>query len=616
MTKEKWMSAAALAVLLTAATSCEDWGRQDPPAGNQVYPSLENVANFDFEAEEGLDPAVFNAVANPSGNAPEIVENDIKGKVLCLDNGYVSLSNPFNSVALQNAASFTFWMLQPDATRTRAEEGEDDEVVVGPPLNIDGAILTFKSESGNESLAINPDGGLIYKGADSQWTDNSYSNELAECLSQGDWHFVGIIVKDKGYEWWIDGECKATKDVADFNCSKLVSFINTAPTMTIGGEDNSSLYYVDDLKTFRNMITEKETKRPNLGGGGGGNTGPDLSTWVLLGQEDNSTSFWSTWGDYVDLTGDGTIHYEFYNYNGGEGGNWCNWALVLTNGIPRDGDGYAEYMYMRADAWGWGNAWNGDNLKHDFDWDTFMSEMDGAYVTVDVTRNATSVTVEAHITAVDGTQRFQSITLEGIDAETLGSFLTCEGSHLLINPEEVFAGQVYAAGVCTIGEKDCSTPWWSCWSPLNKFNGNFDKWGVEFINHTTGTGANWNNWLLICTNGLWWGDEGYAENYVLRSDAYGWGEAYDRGKMSHEFDWDNYVADMKDAKVKILFSYANGQLNMDCRQTTADGREMPRYKFSVPEISAPIGLFFTCEGAWLEFYKVGYYPLMSVETVE
>ena len=241
--------------------------------------------------------------------------------------------------------------------------------------------------------------------------------------------------------------------------------------------------------------------------------------------------------------------------------------------------------------------------------------MPGAFVTVEIARKGTNITVTANITAEDGTKRSEKITSDVVTTETLGSFLTCEGSHLLINPEEVFVGQIYAPGQMLTGLADCSTPWWSAHSPNNRFEGNFDKWGVEFINHTTGAGANWNNWLLVCSNGPWVGEAGYAEYFVLRSDAYGWGSAFDLGNttMDQAFEWDTYVADMMDAKVKILFSYTGGTLKMDCRQTTADGREMPRYKFSAKDLTAPIGLFFTCEQACLEFLKVGYYPWLTVE---
>lgn len=612
MTKEKWISAAAMALLLTTATSCSDWGRKDPPAGNQVKPTMENVAVYDFEAEEGLDPALFKSVANPGGTTPEIVTDEIKGNVLSLNNGYLTLSNPLNKVTLQKAASFTFWMRQPVLTMT---DEEGNEIDVAQDLN--GPMITFENTTGNGRLAINPNGGIIYSAPDGEWVENDPSVVTTGYLTPGVWHYVAIILNNEGYEWWVDGERKVAKTVANFNCEKLVKFANNVPVMTIGSADTHSLMLIDDLKVYRNAITAKETARPNLGGGGGGGeVGPDLSKWVLLGNEDNTTGFWSTWSDYANLTGDGTIHYEFYNYHGENTSNWQNWAIVLTNGIPRGGDGYAEYLYLRADAWGWNPAWNPDNMTHDFNWDTFMAEMEGAFVTIDIERKGSDLTVTANVTAQDGTKRSEKLTSSDvITTETLGSFLTCEGSHLLINPEEVFVGNIYAPGQMITGQTDCTTPWWSAHSPNNKFNGNFDKWGVEFINHTTGTGANWNNWLLVCSNGPWVGEAGYGEYFVLRSDAFGWGASFDQGNttMEHAFDWDTYVADMKDAKVKILFSYDAGTLKMDCRQTTADGREMPRYKFSAKELTAPIGLFFTCELAYLEFLKVGYYPWLTVE---
>ena len=611
MTKEKLISTAVLAALLIAATSCDNWGRKDPPAGNQVKATMENVAVYDFESEEGLDPAVFKAIANPGGSTPEITADDIKGNVLRLDNGYISLANPLNKVALQEAASFTFWMMQPVVTTTD-EEGVESAL----PQDLNGPMITFENLTGNGRLAINPNGGIYYSAADGNWVENDPVSVTTGYITPGEWHYVAVIIDEDGYQWWVDGDRKVEKTVTDFDCSKLVRFANNVPVMTIGAADNNSLWMIDDLKVYRNTITAKEISRPNLGSGGqGGAQGPDLSTWVLLGNEDNSTGFWSTWSDYVNLTGNGTIHYEFYNWHGDNTLNWQNWALVLTNGIPRDGAGYAEYAYIRADAYGWGNAYVQDDMVSNFDWGTFMDEMEGALVKLDITRRGTSVTIHADVTAEDGTTRYEEITLQGVESETLGSFLTCEGAHLRINPEEVFVGSVFAPGEKVTGLTDCTTPWWSAHSDNNRFENSFDKWGVEFVNHTTGTGANWNNWLLIASNGPWVGEDGYAEYFVLRSDAYGWGSAFDQGNTTMEsaFDWDTYVADMKDAKVKILFSYAANTLKMDCRQTTADGREMPRYKFKASGLTAPIGLFFTCELAYLEFSRIGYYPWMTVE---
>ncbi len=274
MTKEKWMSAAALAVLLTAATSCDDWGRKDPPAGNQVKPTLENVATYDFEAEEGLDPAVFKTVANPGGTMPEITDDEIKGKVLCLNNGYVSLANPLNAVELQDAASFTFWMRQPAVTVTD-EEGNETTLA----QDINGSLISLQNETGNATLSFNPNGGIVYHAPDGDWVENDPSVATTGYLTPGVWHYVALSLKNKGYELWVDGDRKVDKNVTNFDCSKLVKLANNVATMTIGAPDNAGLWLIDDLKVYRNALTAKETARPNLGGGSGpgGPVGPSTT---------------------------------------------------------------------------------------------------------------------------------------------------------------------------------------------------------------------------------------------------------------------------------------------------------------------------------------------------
>ena len=266
MKTEKWMSLAAFAALLLPATSCDDWGKQDPPAGNQVTATLENVAAYDFEAEEGFDPMVYRLTANPGGQAPQIVEDEIKGKVLDLNNGYVSLSNPLNKVVLQKAASFTFWMMQPVVTET---DGDGNETAL--PQDISSPLIAFENEAGNGRMYITANGGINYSAADGEWVENDPATVTTGYLKPGEWHYVAVVLNNDGYDWYVDGERKVSKVVTDFDCSKLVKFANNVPTMTIGGADNASHWMVDDLKVYRNAITEKEIARPNLGGG---STGP------------------------------------------------------------------------------------------------------------------------------------------------------------------------------------------------------------------------------------------------------------------------------------------------------------------------------------------------------
>lgn len=603
MKTEKWMPTAAFAALLTITAACDDWGKQDPPAGNQVVPTLENVATYDFEAEEGLDPT-WQLIANPGGNAPSIIEDETEmkgGKVLEINGGYASLPNPLNNVVCQEAVSLTFWLYQ--AAPAEPAEGEEPR-----EQDLTSPIVSFVNETGNGTFHINANGGMVYDAADGEWTENDPAEVKTGYLKPGEWHYVAVMIDKDGYDWWVDGDRKVSKPVVGFDCSKIVRLANNVKTMTVGGPETTSRLLIDDLKVYRNRITAKETARPNIGG----SDEPviDFSKWVLLGNEDSSTGFWSTWAPYVNLTGDGTIHYDFYNFHDGKTNNWCNWALVLTNGPERGAPGYSEYVYLRADAYGWGSAYNGENIKHDFNWDTFMAEMDGAFVSLDIVRVGTDVTVTALVTAADGkTVHNYSIKLENVDSEVLGSFLTCEGSHLYINPETVFVGQTYGPKKLMTGAEDLSTGFWGAHSPNNRFDGPFKNYGFEFTNHTLG-GANWNNWVLVCTNGPWVGEGGYAEHFVARSDAFGWGAASDAGNVSyeHSFDWDTYRFDMIDAKVKIIMSYDGSTLTVYNTTVTADGRMMPDYRIIAKEIPAPIGLFFTVDGSCLEFSKVGYYP--------
>ncbi len=230
MKTEKWMLPAAFAILLSATASCDDWGKQDPPAGNQVIPTLENVAAYDFEAEEGIDPS-WRLVANPGGNAPQIIndETELKGgKVLEIAGGHAVIANPLNRVVLQNAVSLTFWLYQPVATAT-----DDDGNETTQPQDISSPLITFENDTANGRLAFNANGGITYNAADGEWIENDPSSVTTGYLNPGEWHYVAIIVDGDGYDYYVDGDRKVSKPVVDFDCSKIVKFANNVPVMTM-----------------------------------------------------------------------------------------------------------------------------------------------------------------------------------------------------------------------------------------------------------------------------------------------------------------------------------------------------------------------------------------------
>ncbi len=437
MKTEKWMPAAALAVLLTTMTSCEDWGQQDPPAGNQVYPTLENVAAFDFDADEGLDLAMFTPVANPGGSTPQIIEDEIKGKVLELNNGHVFLSNPFSKTTLQKAASFTFWMKQPVKTVTDTDGNEVNE-----PQDLSATLLMFENETGNGTLSINANGGITYSAADGEWTENDPSSVTTGYMTPGDWHYVAVVLNNDGYEWYVDGDRKVSKTVTEFDCSKLVKFANNVPTMIIGGTENSSLLLVDDLKIYRNALTGKEIARPNLGGGEGPSGGDDLSSFeyvigdpvLNIGSPDCTTGWWTEFSNYYRIPSNTAMNFRFVNHTSG-GGNWNNWNLCVSTDADRgdNANGYMEYFVIRSDLYGWGESYNGDNWTNEGygDWDKFRVDMEGANVDLLISRVKDNISVSATANCIDGTvyvEKFNATCGDG--SQRVRAFLIVDGSYL------------------------------------------------------------------------------------------------------------------------------------------------------------------------------------------
>lgn len=621
--KTKIRSSLLIAGFALAATSCsDDWGKMDPPAGNQVYPTLETVATLDFDAEEGLDPLVFNLVAYPDGQFPEVITDDmVESPVLSLSNGYARIANPLNSVTCQKAASMTFWVKQLSDS-IFDEEGE----FLGLGIqDVKSPLLHWENGDASSTLDFSTNGWWSYKGAQGSWSENNPADYKTGYLTPDEWHYCALVLRDTGYAIYIDGKKKA--DVTtETDFTGAVQLMAQAPYIYLNyGADTHANFLIDDITFYRNEIASKQFTAPKKGKidfsekvpGGEEDEYPVVDP--LLGNEDNTTGFWTVWSPYISLTGDGTMHYEFTNFTAGNN-NWENWGLVITNGLERGGDGYTEYLYMRADNYGWASLYNGDHNQCDFNWDTFKAEMNGAKVVMDITREGNKVTVTNVITAKDGTVRHYSTYIEGDLPATIGSFLTVEGGHLMMDVDKTFVGKVYPEGTRFVGKEDFTNGFWSDWSKMEKMDSEFDKFGFEFVNHSEG-GGNYQFWNLVVTNGYQSAPDGqrdpaYSEWYYLRCDAYGWGGSYATSTMTQSFAWDTYIADMMEATSHIYFSWKDNTLTMVDHEVTASGKALPEYRFVTPDITLPIGLIFTCEHSWLEIRKIGYFPWIDLRPKE
>ena len=578
--------AGMVAVLLCLSSCSEQWGQIDPPAGNQVYPRLEQVLNLGFE--EDLDPEAIMLAAYDGGNLPQIMNDDSLGNVLQLDGGYTQIPNPLLNVKVQNAVSFTFWVKQ---------SAEDNA----------GALLSFQNVEGSQKMFFTANGQINFNGVDYAQRQSEPSLFTAE-----EWYYVAVAVTYTGYTIHINGEKAAERIVtssdADYaSWEELVQFMATAPYLYIGNGSGQqpAEWWLDDFKLYRNTITGKEKATP-VKGGGGGNA---FQEFITVGATDFTTGWWSAFSEVVSTTGNGIVHFKFKNFNSGGGNNWENWLVVVTNGKAFGEEGYAEHFVLRSDAYGWGSAnYSGDNIQHDFDFDNFIADMNGATVDLTLKNIDGRLEVTAIATTTGGKEYTYSYFQEGVKGEW-GAFLTVEKAYIEIDAKEVYSGTLYEKGKNRFGAEDNTSGWWSIHSDLKSFDGN-GAIKYQFYNYGSG-GANWNNWVLVLTNGIAIGSEGVEEYMVLRSDAYGWGTYYIGENISHDFNFETFVADMQGAFVDMTIRRIDTRLDIIVKVTTVSGVTMNYSYFHNEFPTGPLGSCFTTDSSHMDFISISTYPFIK-----
>lgn len=157
--------------------------------------------------------------------------------------------------------------------------------------------------------------------------------------------------------------------------------------------------------------------------------------YTLVGAADNSTAFWGAHSEAVKVAPNETFVTTFTNYTSG-GGNWNNFVIVLATE-----DGTTEYGVLRADNWGWGTGWGGEDLSSkctpsggQTNWASWLAAMDGARVTVYVTNNGNGTAdVKCVMQGNDGLTYWQDyIGLNTVtNPEDLFFHFTIDGCHLV-----------------------------------------------------------------------------------------------------------------------------------------------------------------------------------------
>ncbi len=168
-----------------------------------------------------------------------------------------------------------------------------------------------------------------------------------------------------------------------------------------------------------------------------------------------------------------------------------------------------------------------------------------------------------------------------------------------------------------VGAEDCSTPWEGAFSdyftiPANKLL------HLEFVNHSSGAN-NWNNWNLAVGNEA--GDRdasGYEQYFLLRSDAYGWGNSdYDAKKISHNYPdtdgdgdiWNDFRKTMQGAYVTLEIDHsATGNAFVTVTAIGTNGTELIQTYNQSVSATKNIVAFLVCDGSYFEMKKAYLIP--------
>ena len=167
-----------------------------------------------------------------------------------------------------------------------------------------------------------------------------------------------------------------------------------------------------------------------------------------------------------------------------------------------------------------------------------------------------------------------------------------------------------------VGAEDNSSGWWTVFSdyfaiPANKLL------HLEFVNHGSGVN-NWNNWNLAIVNVADRDAADYAEYFVLRADAWGWGnDDFDLSMISQNYPdldadgdiWNDFRTTMQGAYVTLEVDHsATGNVFVTSTAVGTNDVELVQTYQQPVSATADIVAFLICDGSYFEMKKAYLIP--------
>ena len=233
---------------------------------------------------------------------------------------------------------------------------------------------------------------------------------------------------------------------SNFNWDTFLSDMSVANVKTTVKYVNGKVTVHNDITTEGGTTYFEEFSKEGITGTVTTALSVDLSHLIVLkaevtlapvveeghvGYSDNSSAYLEHISDVLTLTDGKMATFEFVNYSS-KANNYNNWVTCVG------GETFnlaALLIALRADNWENVQGSN-EGVTSNFNWDTFLADMDGAQVKVTVTYKDGKVTIHADITAPSSEQYFEEFTKEGITG-TITTAMSVDHSHLVMQKAEV-----------------------------------------------------------------------------------------------------------------------------------------------------------------------------------
>lgn len=253
-------------------------------------------------------------------------------------------------------------------------------------------------------------------------------------------------------------------------------------------------------------------------------TTPEVREPGQIGKTDKTTGFFGEYKGWL-VNDDMTLTVQFKNYAGAN--NYNNFLVALANSDDRTAPIYKDYAIVRADNYAWkefgvidtdpkhDTSWF-TSLSSNFNWDTFITDMDGADVTLTIQRKGGQVIVHADIITTSSIDRYLDFVMPIPVSEPLYALLGVDGSYVVVDESKVVTT---GTPQDIVGLETNTTPWWTQFSDYYKVEPG-KTMTIEF-DHYTGGKELYHTFAAVLASAER-GAAGYEEYVVMRADGYAW----------------------------------------------------------------------------------------------